>query len=98
MECIFLLHWRTHMQLSQIVLVCEFDIIVEFIIAGGFCKLKRGAVPEHERIEGIAVEVCDLFYDITGEPVVDEFVLLVFNQPGLECSETPVSFEPEHID
>jgi len=32
------------------------------------------------------------------EPVIDEFVVLIFNQPVLESLESPVSFEPEHIN
>jgi len=32
------------------------------------------------------------------EPVIDEFVVLIFDQPVLESLEPPVSFEPEHIN
>src|SRR5258706_15850606 len=94
----FLLHCRFQVQLSLVILESEFDIIIEFIIVGRFGKLEGGAVPEHERIQGIAIQTGDLFYNESGEPVADEFILLVFNQPGLECSKTTVWFKPEYID
>jgi hypothetical protein len=86
------------MKLSQIILVSEFDIIVKFVIGGNFCKLKRRPVSEHKRFERIVVEAGDLFYCVSGETVADELILFVFDQPGLECGEASVSFEPEYVD
>ena len=59
---IFFLHYGMRVQLSQVILVCEFDIIKEFIIAGHFGKLKGRTVPEHKCIQGIAIQACYLFY------------------------------------
>ena len=60
--------------------------------------MERRPVAEHETISCIPVEPGDFFYDIMCEPMIDEFILFIFNQPFLECQHAPVFFKPEHID
>src|ERR1700676_1062997 len=83
--------------LTLIILVGEFDIIIEFIIGSNFSKLIRRAETKHKRIKSIPTESGDFFHDIMREPVVNEFVVLIFNQSFLESQQSPVSFKTKHI-
>ena len=81
-----------------IILISQFDIIVEFIVTRNFGEFKRRTETTHETVFGIAGETGDFFNDVSGEPVVNEFVVLIFDQSFLESEQSPVSFETKHID
>src|ERR1017187_1972670 len=84
--------------MSFIVLVSKFYIFSIFIISSYLGKLIRRAVTTHKRIFCVPVQVGYLFYNITCETMVDEFILFISNQSLLECKQTPVSLETEYIN
>src|SRR5450631_3014845 len=80
------------------ILVGEFYIIKKFIIGGDPGELIGRTETKHKTIFSFSAESRNFFHDIVREPVINEFVMLIFDQPLLESQQSPVSFKTEHID